>query len=367
MKNDLLYEIALTLVPQIGCVQARILIDHFGSAGAVFKSPVSVLEKLEGIGQIRAKRIKAFTQFRDVESEISFIEKYNIRPLFLTHPDYPRRLLNCYDPPTILYYKGEASLNASRVVSLIGTRGHTEYGRQLTENIITELANYPVLIVSGLAFGIDGVAHRSSLKNNVATVGVLAHGLDRIYPHQHNSLAKDMLKHGGGLLTEFRSDTKPDKHHFPTRNRVVAGMCDAVIVVESGIKGGSMVTAELANGYNRDVFACPGKITDLKSAGCNHLIRTNKAVLLTDVGDFIQTMGWNETTGTVKARQRELFVNLSEEEKVITDLMVNGDQVSIDELYLRSGLSSSRVAAAILSLELQNLIKSLPGKMYSLH
>ena len=191
-------------------------------------------------------------------------------------------MLNCYDSPTLLYYKGEADLNGDKIVAIIGTRNHTDYGKQITEQLVEELTEQNVVVVSGLAYGIDAIAHKAAVKNNLPTVGVLAHGLDQVYPPQHTGLAKEMLKAGGGLLTEFRSKSKPDKHNFPTRNRVVAGMSDATIVIETGIKGGSMITAELANNYNKDVFAFPGKVTDTKSAGCNYLIKNNKAILLTD-------------------------------------------------------------------------------------
>lgn len=366
MNNDLLYQVALTRVPQIGCVQARILIEQLGTAEAIFRANLRQLEKIEGIGVIRAKSIKEFTLFREAEKELAFIEQYKITPLFITDNEYPKRLLHCYDPPTLLFYRGSTSLNASKIVAIIGTRSNTDYGKQLTENLVSVLTAQQVLIVSGLAFGIDAIAHKAALKNKLPTVGVLAHGLDSIYPFQHSSLAKDIINQGGGLLTEFGSTTKPDKHNFPTRNRIVAGMSDAIIVIESGNKGGSMVTAELGNGYNKDVFAFPGKITDPKSAGCNQLIKNNKAVLLTDAAELIATLGWEDHKKTTAKKQKELFIQLSHEEKIITDLLREKEQVHIDELNIRSGLSSSAVAAAILMLELQLVIISLPGKMYRL-
>jgi len=218
-----------------------------------------------------------------------------------------------------------------------------------------------------MAYGVDAIAHKAAVRNNLPTVGVLGHGLDQIYPPDHSNLAKDMVKNGGGLLTEFRSQTKPDKHNFPTRNRIVAGMSDATIVVESGIKGGSMVTAELANGYNKDVFAFPGKVTDNKSAGCNYLIKSNKAMLLTDAQQLIEIMGWEEKSQKSKGKsQKEIFIELSKDEKIIVDILNEKGPVQIDELNLRSGLSSSAIAAAILNLELQNVVYGLPGKIYKL-
>lgn len=367
MTNDLLYQLALTEIPNVGCVHAKILIQHLGEAEKILKAKSSTLEKIEGIGAIRARSIKQFSDFSKVEEEIKFIEKFKIRPLFITDTEYPQRLLNCYDSPTLLFYKGTANLNSPKIVAIVGTRNHTEYSKKITDKLIEQLATQHILIVSGMAFGVDAIAHKAALKNNLATVGVLAHGLDQIYPPDHAGLAKDMVKHNGGLLTEFRSQTTPDKHNFPTRNRIVAGISDAIIVVESGIKGGSIITAELANGYNRDVFAIPGKVTDSKSAGCNYLIRSNKAILLTEAQELIEMMGWEERRRKPDVgSQKEIFIELSKEEKIIVDILNQKQTVHIDEINLRSGLSTSAIAAAILNLELQNVVNGLPGKMYKL-
>ncbi|HWC53031.1 MAG TPA: DNA-processing protein DprA [Chitinophagaceae bacterium] len=366
MNQELLYQLALTEIPNIGCVQAKILIEHFGEADAIFKAKESSLKNIEGIGEIRAHSIKSFTDFSNAEKEIKFIEKFKIRPLFITDADYPKRLLNCYDSPTLLFYKGKADLNSSKVVAVIGTRSHTEYARQLTDKLINDLAEQHVFVVSGLAFGVDALAHKAAIKNNLPTIGVLAHGLDQIYPAEHAGLARDMIRHGGGLLTEFRSNRKPDKHNFPIRNRIVAGMSDAIIVVETDIRGGSMITAELANGYNKDLFAFPGKTTDNKSTGCNYLIRNNKATLITKAEDLIQSMGWEEKKKTSVKKQKELFIELTDDEKKVVKILQEKEAVHIDEINFRSGTSSSAVAAAILNLELKNVIKSSPGKMYSL-
>ena len=347
MNNDLLHRIALTLVPNIGPVQAKILVDHFGDAGNIFRAKKSALHQLEGIGEIRASLIKSFADFKKAEKEISFIEKYKIAPLFLTDDAYPKRLLNCYDPPTLLYYRGSADLNAGKMIAIVGTRSKTDYGRQLTEKLLAGLQMQQATIISGLALGIDAIAHKAALKNQLQTVAVVAHGLDNIYPPENSPLAKEIIKQKGGLLTEFMSNTKPDRHNFPSRNRIVAGMCDATIVIETDIKGGSIITAELANGYNRDVFAFPGKITDNKSAGCNYLIKNNKAILLTGAEDFIETMGWQEQNKKSKKIQQELFIQLSAAEKIIVDILQQKETAAIDELNNKSNLSSSTVAAAI--------------------
>ena len=362
MTNDLLYQIALTLVPNIGCVPAKSLIENFGNAEAVFKARKKDLSAVENIGPVKANCIKAFEDFKAAEDEIKFIEKYKITPLFITDKNYPQRLLHCYDSPTLLYYKGNADLNASKIISIIGTRSNTDYGKQITEKLVSDLSELNVLIVSGLAFGIDIIAHKSALQNNLETVAVLAHGLHTIYPHQHKTIAKEIVQQGG-LLTEFKNGDKPDKHNFPKRNRIVAGMCDATIVIETAIKGGSMITAELANNYNRDVFALPGKITDSKSAGCNYLIQSNKAVLFTDAKELMESLGW-QSKKINKKQQKELFIDLSDDEKIIINILKEKDNTHIDEINIRSNLSSSSIAAAILNLELQNVVTGLPGKMY---
>ncbi|MGB3006143.1 MAG: DNA-processing protein DprA [Chitinophagaceae bacterium] len=366
MHSELIYQLSLTMVPNIGPVQAKILLQQC-DAEEIFHAKKSFLEKIEGIGPVRADSIKRFDGFYRAEEEIKFIEKYKIKPLFLTDAAYPKRLLNCYDSPTMLFYKGEADLNTSKTIAIIGTRKHTEYAKQVTEKLVKELTSNNISIISGLAFGVDAIAHKAAIKNQLPTVGVLAHGLDQLYPAEHAGLAKDMIKHHGGLLTEFRSKTKPDKHNFPTRNRIVAGMSDATIVIETDRKGGSMITAELANGYNKDVFAVPGRVSDTKSSGCNYLIKSNKAMLLTDAKELLEVMGWEKRTRKSESKvQKQLFIELSADEKNIVNILKEKKSVSIDEINLKSGLSSSAVAAAILNLELQNVIVSLPGKLYQL-
>jgi len=362
--NDVLHQIALTLIEDIGAVQAKNLIEHFGDAPAVFKAKKKELSLIEGIGEVRASKIKSFENFIEAEDEIKFCEKHHIDIVFLTDNNYPRRLLNCYDPPTVLYYRGNADLNHPKIISVIGTRNNTAYGKQLTEKLIEEMTASNILIASGLAFGIDAIAHKAALHNGLPTIGVLAHGLDTIYPSQHKVLAKEMLLHGG-LITEFKRKTKADKHNFPKRNRIVAGMSDATIVIETAAKGGSMITAELAYNYNRDVFAVPGKTTDEKSSGCLKLIQQNKAMLFTDAKQLMECMGWEEKKKQIK-KQRELFIELNSDEKIIVEILKEKEKMPIDELYLKSNLSSSAVAAALLNLEMHNVLEGLPGKMYRL-
>lgn len=365
MNNELLYQVALTQVPNIGDVHAKTLVNLYGEASAVFKAPKRQLERIEGIGSVRAGNIRSFSNFKSCEAEIDFIEKYKISPLFINSKNYPQRLLNCYDSPALLYYRGIADLNAPRIITIVGTRNNSEYGKLVCEKLVEALKEQDILIVSGLAFGIDSIAHKAALKNGLQTVAVLAHGLDRIYPPQNKNLARQMTENGG-LLTDFRSGINPDRQNFPKRNRIAAGICDGLVVIESAKKGGSLITAELANSYNKDVFAIPGRTTDTRSEGCNYLVKNNKAVLITNGDDLLETMNWKPLSKPNPKKQRELFIELSTDERIIVDILQQKDHFQIDELYIKSGLSSSAAAAAILMLEMQGILVSLPGKIYKL-
>jgi DNA processing protein len=366
MNSALTYQIALTLVPHIGPVQAKILLQHL-KPEEIFASKKGILERIEGIGPFRANAIRRFRDFDLAEKEAVFIQDKKIRVLLYGSEDYPQRLSHCFDPPTLLYVKGDIDLNAPRVIGVIGTRGNTDYGKQVTEKFIGALEGSQTVIISGLAYGIDALAHRSALKHSLPTAAVLAHGLNHLYPPEHSPIAKEMIRNGGGIITEFNTSFKPDKHNFPLRNRVVAGLCDAIVVIESGIKGGSMITAELANGYNRDVFAFPGRAGDQKSAGCNYLIRNNKAALVTDTQELLEAMGWiEEKEKKPRRHQRELFLELNSEEHLIVEILKTADTVHIDEIRERSGLTPGAVASGLLSLEFKSVISSRPGKTYQL-
>jgi DNA processing protein len=364
LYTDLPYLISLTQVQHVGSIQARILLQHFGSAEQIFKSSAQDLEKIEGIGRIRAHSIRSFRDFSFAEKEIAFIQRYGIRALSLLDTEYPRRLLTACDAPVLLFYKGNADLNKTRTVSIVGTRRNSEYGKEITEKIIRDLAAYDVLIVSGLAFGIDAIAHKCALKQDLSTVAVLAHGLASLYPPEHGQLSKQMLKQGG-LITEYISHIKAEKHHFPIRNRIVAALSDCTIVTETAVKGGSMITADLANGYNREVFAVPGRVSDFKSAGCNWLIRNNQAILLEHVHDLVKAMGWEEKEKPEK-KQAELFIALTEPEQRIFDLLKEREQMHIDVINGTSGFPNSVNAGALLGLEMKDLISNMPGKIYKL-
>ena len=365
LHPDLLYLISLTQVPRVGSIHARSLLQRFGSAENVFKSSIQTLEKLEGIGNIRARSIKSFHDFKGSEKEIAFLERYGIRPLTIHDGDYPQRLLTACDAPVLLFYKGNADLNKTRTISIVGTRRYSEYGKQVTEKIIHDLAAYDVTIVSGLAFGIDAIAHKAALKQGLSTIAVLAHGLASLYPPEHGQLSKQILKQGG-LITEYVSHVKAEKHQFPIRNRIVAGMSDCTVVTETAVKGGSMITADLANGYHKEVFAIPGRTTDFKSAGCNWLIRNNQAILLENANDLIKTMGWEEKVILSEKIQSELFIALTETEQRIIDLLKEREMMHIDVINATTGFPASRNAGALLELEMKDLICSMPGRIYKL-
>lgn len=362
MSDELLHQIALTLIPRVGDVNGKKLVAYCGSVQAVFNEKRAALLKIPGIGSFTVNSILNQKTFKRAEEEIRFIEKFSIKPLFFTDSDYPFRLLNCEDGPLMIYYKGSASLNAKRIVSIVGTRRATNYGRMICEQIVTDLQAKDVLVVSGLAYGIDSCAHRKALDSDMATIGVLAHGLDRIYPSQNRKLAERMLEHGG-LLTEFLSKSNPDRENFPKRNRIVAGMSDAVVVVESDKRGGAIITAGLGNSYNRDVFAVPGRVGDDNTRGCNLLIRTNRAALAENGNDIAYIMGW-EDKPTIKRDQPQLFVNFSEEEKLVLETIRKSEEISIDQLVMQTGMTTSKVAASLLNLEFEGAVQCLPGKLY---
>lgn len=363
--NEIYYAIALTLIPQVGNVLARELLEHFQTAENIFHAPQKELAAIPGIGSVRAKEIRNFSGFERVEEEIKFIEKYKVEALFYQDKNYPKRLKNCYDSPISLYYKGNANLNTSKILSVVGTRRYTDYGKEICESVIEDLSKENILIVSGLAYGIDIIAHKSALKAGLNTVAVVAHGLDRIYPRLHTTVAKQMIDQGG-LLSEYLSNTLPDKQNFPMRNRIVAGIADATLVIETGIRGGSMITVELANGYNRDVFAIPGRLGDKKSEGCNYIIQKNKAALVTSAKDIMEMMGWEERPKDHKPIQKDLFPDLNDKEQLVVSLLTGEKMLHVDDIYLQSKLTSSEAASVILNLELLGVVKSMPGKMYKL-
>ena len=367
MENDLLYKIALSLIPGIGCVTAKTLIAYTGSAESVFSEKEKALREIPGIGTILAKNIKTANVLPRADIEIEFLSKNKIYALFYLDENYPQRLHSCPDAPIILFVKGKPDLNHRKILSIVGTRHATEYGRQTVDYFISGLAErgYPVLIVSGLAYGIDIHAHKAALKAGLPTTGVLGHGLDMVYPSVHTSIAKEMEEQGGGLISDFLSNSLIDRKNFLKRNRIIAGLSDATIVVESAKKGGALVTAEIASSYNRDVFAFPGRRGDIYSEGCNFLIKSNKAALIETVGDLEYAMDWSSESKP-DAIQPRLFDDLAPDEKIIVDLLKSEGETAIDLICMKSGIPMNKVSPTLLNLEFAGIIKGLPGKVYKI-
>jgi len=360
------YELALSLVSGIGPIKAKNLIRYCGSAEAVFTEKRSRLLKIPEVGDAVIKAIIDHNVFDKVEKELEYIKSNNIEVLYYQNDNYPKRLLHCPDYPLILFKKGNYNVDAPYVISIVGTRKATPYGREVCNKIVEYLKDFPVIIVSGLAYGIDIYAHEAALKNAIPTVGVVAHGLDQVYPKAHQGQAAEMMKNGG-LLTEFISGGKPDRENFPRRNRVVAGLSDVVLVVESQERGGALITARLAQDYNRDVFAVPGKVTDPFSLGCNKLIYENGAALYMDPEQLVKAMGWKSTSdSSQKPKQLALMMDLSEEEEKIVNLLRLQPKMRKDEM---SGVLSqpvSSISVTLLNMELNGIVKSLPGGLFDL-
>lgn len=358
--TEVLYRLALCRIRGIGPVRFKKIIEQVDDTSFLFSTTKKILRKDFELTEQVASDILSFHQFESVQQEMLILEKHGIEILFHDDPRYPKRLVLCTDSPSVLFFKGNLEALEKPMVSIIGTRHHTEYGRALCAEVVQELSKYPCCIVSGLAFGIDITAHKSALQFQVPTIGVLAHGLQEVYPLPHARVATDMQVRGG-LLTEFLWNTRPARENFPTRNRIVAGMSEATIIIETGARGGSMITAEMAYSYNRDVLCFPGRTTDIRSAGCNNLIKQMKAQLVTQPSDIIQALGWNKPLP--KPRQRQLFIELTEEERRVLDTLNSSEGMHIDDLLQQSELSASKLSNAMLSLEMQGLLRVKPGKM----
>ena len=361
----LLYQIGIGLIQGIGDVRAKKLIAYCGGVEAVFKEKKSLLLKIPGIGRAAVNEVVTQNVLSRAEQEITFIEKHGIKPLFYLDKEYPHRLKHCDDGPVLIYTKGDVDLNNQKVLSVVGTRSATDYGKSLCKQLMEGLKPYNVLIVSGLAYGIDTAAHKAAIDNKLSTVGVLGHGLDMIYPAENKELAKKMLNNKGGLVTEFMSETKPDRENFPQRNRIIAGMADAVVVVEAAERGGALITAEIALSYNRDVLTVPGHVNQPFSKGCNKLIKLTKAALIESADDIIYCLGWEKITNDKKKNiQKQIFVELNDDEQLIVNILKIQNQTPIDEITYKSKMPVSKVATILLQLEFKGLVNALPGKMF---
>jgi DNA processing protein len=357
--------LALTFIPGIGPNKAKNLIAFCGSAESIFREKKSALLKIPDIGPHTAKALQhTAPYFQRADQEMEFIKRFNIGVHFYYEEHYPQRLRQCDDSPVILFSKGNANLNAERCVSVVGTRSATSYGKQLVLELLKSLLPFQPLVVSGLAYGVDIHAHRACLQLGLPTVACLAHGLDRIYPATHHETAKEMLEFGG-LLTEFPSMTNPDRELFPSRNRIIAGISECTIVVETDSKGGSIITANLANSYGRDVFAYPGRVFDKHSKGCNDLIRSNTAAILTDPEEIVDCLGWSPEKRKTPT-QMVLFSEFSTEEQLVVGVLREKRRLPMDKISHLTALPLPRVSTLLLELEFRGVVKSLPGMMYDL-
>ncbi len=362
MSDKLRYILALNFIPNVGAVLIKHLISYTGSAEAIFSEKATNLMKIPLIGEKKARDIIRCNALEEADKELKRIEGENIKILFYLDKDYPSRLKHHADAPVLLYVKGTPKFELPRYVAVVGTRMATHYGRAMTETIVDGLQKYNAALVSGLAYGIDTTAHATALDRQIHNIAILGSGLNKVYPSANRSIAEKILNQGG-LISEFPMDTGPDKMNFPTRNRIIAGMSDAVVVIESKLKGGSIITAEYANSYNKDVFAIPGKITDKNSRGCNNLIKTHKAFLCESAKDIAYIMRWE--ADEKPPAQMELNIDFEEPEATIFTAIKEEETMHLDRLHYVTGMSLSTVTTALLNLEFKGAIKSLPGRTYT--
>jgi len=361
---SLKHKIALSLIPGIGDINARKLVSHVGSVEGIFSEPYRSLIKIPGIGSTLAKYICERSYLDIAEKEVEYVSGNNIRTFFYLDDDYPYRLRQCDDSPVTFYFKGCCDLNSAKIISMVGTRNASSRGKEQCEKIISGLAmGHPdLIIVSGLAYGIDITCHKSALANNLKTIGVLGHGFKTTYPSVHRSIAEAMIRNGG-LVTDFLSDALPERNNFIKRNRIIAGLSDATLVIESGIKGGALITADIASSYNRDVFAVPGRPEDLWSAGCNSLIKSNKAALVENPEDIEYSLGWKPLKSRIPVQQT-LFSELSDEEKKIFQIVNREGEINIDNLCQAIDMPVYKLSSLLLQMEFNGIIKCYPGNLY---
>jgi len=365
MDQNRLALLALHFIPGLGDRLIRQLVSYCGTAEKVFNTPRGKLLKIPGIGRITADAIASGKPVSRAEREVRLAEREKAELLFFTDARYPARLRHAADAPTLLYIKGNIDFENPKTIAIVGTRQSTVYGRTCVEQFVEELVAHGALIVSGLAYGIDIHAHKQALRHNLPTIGVLGSGLDVVYPASHREVAYRMMENGG-ILSEHPFGTAPDAHNFPARNRIVAALADAIVIVEAAEKGGALITADIANSYNKDVFAFPGNVGQSQSAGCNNLIKSNRAHLITSCQDLAYIMNWEIEMNPKK--ESNPWDGLSPEEEIVaTTLLQNDSKLVIDELSWRSNIPLTRLASILLALEFKGLVSSLPGKIYKLN
>jgi DNA processing protein len=362
--QEKIYQVAVGLIPGIGGATTKTLISYCGSAEQIFKTPKGKLNNIPGIGAATINNIQNTSALKEAEAIVTRAEKLNTELLFYTDANYPNRLKQVADAPTLLYYKGSTHLNNPKVIAIVGTRKATDYGRSVVRKLLEELTEYKPIIVSGLAYGIDIQAHRDALDLGFETVGVMANGTDIIYPSTHKNTAAKMVEQGG-LLSEYTFGSTAEPMRFPARNRIIAGMADATIVIEATQSGGALITADIANSYNREVMAVPGRITDNSSEGCNNLIKQNKAHTLTSAADLIELLNW-DIKPSQQASKSIVLADLEEDELMIYAVLIDNDSIHIDELSWKSQLPMHKISSVLLQMEFKGIVKALSGKKFSL-
>ena len=361
--NELIDLLRLQRIPNIGDVTAKKLIAHCGNPNAVFKDKLQHLLKIEGIGSYTLKKLHDTTYLKNAEAELNFIRAKNIEVSYFMDEDYPAYLKHCIDSPIVLFKKGKIELDNRKIISVVGTRNITNHGIAFCEKLIEDLAPLNPIIVSGFAYGVDICVQKAALKHGLQTIGCLAHGFNQIYPKVHSKYVSDIEKNGG-FYTEFWSTSNPERENFLKRNRIIAGMSEATIVIESAEKGGSLVTADIAHSYNRDVFAVPGRSDDKYSLGCNNLIKQQKAHMLTSAADLVYLLGWELENKNPAPVQKQLFVELDSTEKEIYNyLQTNGKQI-LDSIALECNFPIFKVSSTLLTMEMKGVIRPLPGKLF---
>lgn len=360
--QDLLHLLALQQVEGVGDIIAKKLINHCGSAQAVFETKPSQLAAIDGVGSILLQNLKNKTVFHKAEKELQFILSNQINIACFQEENYPERLKHCIDGPVLLFTSGNIDLTNKKIISIVGTRQITSYGMEVCRKLIEDLASLDPVIVSGFAYGVDIFAHQLAIEHDLQTIGVVAHGLNQIYPKNHKKYVAK-VEENGGFMTEFWSSTNPEKENFVRRNRIVAGISEATIVIESAERGGSLITANIANDYNRDVFAVPGRTTDKYSQGCNTLIKTQKANVLTSAADLIYILNWDIESKS-KPIQKQLFVTLEPDEQIVYDYLLKNGKELMDIIALKCEFPIYKISGMLLNMELKGVIRPLPGKLF---
>jgi DNA processing protein len=363
LEEDLLYVLALQRVKGIGDINAKKLIAHCGSAKNVLNEKRRILEKINGIGSFTIKNLFNSENLKAAEKELQYIHKNNIETLYFENENYPYKLKHCLDGPILMFKEGDFNLENRPIISIVGTRRITSYGRDFCEKLISDLKEYNPIIISGFAYGVDICAHRAAIKNNLQTIGVLAHGFEEVYPKSHKKYVSE-LNNNGGFITDFWHNDELQRENFLKRNRIVAGISEATIIIESADKGGSLVTADIANSYNRDVFAVPGRSTDVYSKGCNDLIKRNKAAILTSANDLIEMLNWRLINEIPKVVQKQLFIELNETEQLVYDFLLEKGKELLDIISLKCELPIHTTATILFNLEMKGVVKPLPGKLF---